>query len=585
MALDGLVLHAIVHELQECVGGRINKIHQPTGSDIVMQIRARGRSLKLLLSANPTYPRMNVTEQSYSNPQEAPMFCMLLRKHCEGGIIDSIEQVGLERIVHFRIRQRDELGDVSTKTIVVEIMGRHSNLILMDPSTGTILDGIHHVTPAISSYRIIMPGSAYVEPPEQDKANPLDTSEAVFRRHMTSGIEEGNPPEQQILRSFSGISPLASREIVHRSGVKAGEAYVETDLAPLWQSFRSVTDAVRERNYTPVIVEDSQSGKLFFSVTELTHIDGEVQIFPTISECLESYYGDKAERDTVKQRAADLVKLLQNEKAKNLKKIEKLRETKEAAQDADRFRIMGELLTAHLHEIRKGDKKAAVTNYYEEDQPQQTIVLDPLLTPSENAQRYFKKYTKSKNSLAYVEQQLVQAEMEIEYLSSLLQQLGTASLRDIEEIRDELAEQGYVRQRSGKGKRKKKTDKPSVSCFTSSEGLPIYVGKNNTQNDYVTNRLASSGDTWLHTKDIPGSHVVIRSQSFGEATLHEAAQLAAYYSQARESSSVPVDYTLVRHVHKPSGAKPGFVIYEQQKTLFVTPDTMLIKQLPQTVKA
>ncbi|MFC9776920.1 Rqc2 family fibronectin-binding protein [Paenibacillus chitinolyticus] len=585
MALDGLVLHAIVHELQECVGGRINKIHQPTGSDVVMQIRARGRSLKLLLSANPTYPRMHVTEGQYLNPQEAPMFCMLLRKHCEGGIIDSIEQVGLERIVHFRVRQRDELGDVSTKTIVVEIMGRHSNLILMDPSTGTILDGIHHVTPAISSYRIVMPGSAYAEPPAQDKANPLDTSEAVFRRSMSAGIGEDAAPEKQMLASFSGLSPLAAREIVYRSGTRLGVPYGEDALAPLWQSFRSVTDAVRERRYSPVIVEETKTGKLFFSVMELTQIEGESRLFPTVSECLESYFGDKAERDTVKQRAADLVKLLQNEKAKNIKKMDKLRETKEEAKDADRFRIMGELLTAHLHQIRKGDKEAVVVNYYEEAQPQQSIALDPLLTPSENAQRYFKRYTKSKNSLAYVEEQMSQTEMEIQYLSSLLQQLGSASMRDIAEIRDELAEQGYVRERHTKGKRKKKTDKPSIACFTSSEGIPIYVGKNNTQNDYVTNRLASAGDTWLHTKDIPGSHVVIRSQSFGETTLHEAAQLAAYFSQAKESSSVPVDYTLIRHVHKPSGAKPGFVIYEQQKTLFVTPDDQLIKQMPQTVKA
>ncbi|MDF2660608.1 MAG: fibronectin-binding protein, partial [Paenibacillus sp.] len=266
--------------------------------------------------------------------------------------------------------------------------------------------------------------------------------------------------------------------------------------------------------------------------------------------------------------------------------LEKLRDTIEDAKEADSFRILGELLTASLHLAQRGDKSIEVINYYDEDQKPLEIELDPQLTPSENAQRYFKKYTKLRNSVSAVQEQIEAADIEITYLDTLLAQLDRATLGDIEGIRDELVEQGYLRDRGGKkGKaKKKKTDKPLLTCYTSGEGIPIYVGKNNIQNEYLTNRLAQPNDTWLHTKDIPGSHVVIRADTFGETTLHEAAMLAAYYSQAKSSSQVPVDFTLIRHVRKPNGSKPGYVIYERQKTLFVTPDDEAVKSMPVTVK-
>lgn len=588
MSLDGLVVHSLVHELQSLVGGRINKVQMPTENDIILQIRAAGTGVKLLLSANPTYPRVHLTEASYMNPLEAPMFCMLLRKHCENGIIESVTQPGLERVIKIQVRQRDELGDLSLKTILVEIMGRHSNIILIDPATGAILDGIHHVTPTISSYRIVMPGAAYVAPPEQHKEMPTEVNRERFVSILTEAAAEQEAPvltpgawEKLLVQRFSGLSPLVARELVYRSGGDASRLEDPLEAAALlWEPFAGLMDNLRHHRYTPVIVE-APGGKAFFSILELTHLDGETKRYDNVSRCLEAYYGDKAERDTVKQRVADLFRLLTNERSKNVKKLEKLEETRQDAEQADRFRILGELLTASLHLITKGDKQVEVVNYYDEEQRPVTIELDPLLTPSENAQRYFKKYTKSKNSLIAVQEQMEQAHEEIRYLDNLLQQLTSASLSDIEEIREELTEQGYLRDRGGKkGRRKKPNAKPVLACYTSSEGIPIYVGKNNTQNEYLTNRLAHPGDTWLHTKDIPGSHVVIRSPEFGDATLTEAAQLAAYYSQARESSGVPVDYTLIRHVRKPSGAKPGFVIYDHQKTLFVTPDAELIKQMP-----
>jgi predicted ribosome quality control (RQC) complex YloA/Tae2 family protein len=561
MSLDGLVVRAIVRELQSCLGGRIGKIYQPSEDDIVFHLRAGGGNKKLLLSANPTYPRVHWTERTYPNPPQAPMLCMLLRKHYEGGTIEGIEQLGMERVIRIHVKNRDELGDIRVKTIVVELMGRHSNIILLDPATETIIDGIHHVTPAISSYRVVMPGSRYTAPPVQNKLNPLQ-----IRAEEWPALWE--PSEltvaQWLVERFSGLSPLASAEIANRGrlsgNVKAMEL-TDEQRQSLAEAFKAVMNDIAANRYEPNIVHSS--GKNYFSVIRLTFLQGEVVPCSGISECLELFYGDKAERDRMKQRVGDLLKFIQNEKAKNVKKLEKLKETAEEAKEAERFRVFGELITASMHELKKGDKEAMLTNYYDEAGGKITVALDPELTPSENAQRYFRKYVKSKNSRIAVAQQMDGAKVEIVYL-----------------------EQGYIRDRRKKARKLKKKagSAPQLACYTSAEGISIYVGKNNKQNEYLTNRLAQSGDTWLHTKDIPGSHVVIRSQTFGEATLDLAAQLSAWFSQARESSLVPVDYTLIRHVRKPNGAKPGFVIYDHQKTLFVTPNKALIEQLPVQIK-
>lgn len=581
MALDGIVTRAIVHELQSCRGARINKIYQPNDRDIVFHIRTQQGNAKLLLSANPTYPRVHLTQETFLNPAEAPMFCMILRKHCESGIIEDIQQVGMERIIHITIRQRDELGDISSKKIIVELMGRHSNIILLDPASGTILDGINHVTPAISSYRVVMPGFSYTNPPEQHKLNPLEIGQEAFRESCLMNEEQAVP---WLVGAFSGLSPLAAQEIANRAGGSSpGGLEGEKDCGSLWSAFDEIMEQVRNHQYTPVTGVNAK-GKSVFSVIPLTLLVDETTTYESVSRCMEDYYGDKAQRDTVKQKVSDLLRFLQNERTKNIKKLDNLNKDLEEAGDADRYRIFGELLFASLHQIQKGDREVQLVNFYDEEQATVTIPLDPLLTPSDNAQRYFKKYNKYKNSLAVIDEQLIKTREEINYIENLLQQLSHASLSDIDEIRDELIQQGYLRDRSRKAKKKKKNDKPTLHVYTSSEGIELYVGKNNLQNEYVTNRLASSNDTWLHTKDIPGSHVVIRSSEYGDATLQEAAQLAAYYSQAKESSSVPVDYTLIRHVRKPNGAKPGFVIYDNQKTLFVTPDEQRIKAMPNSVK-
>lgn len=604
MSLDGIVTRALVDELQQTIGARIHKLYQPTEHDLILHIRTGGKNRKLLLSANPTYPRVHFTEHSYMNPPEPPMFCMLMRKHCEGGVIEKIEQIGRERILHITVRSRDELGDESQKKIIIELTGRHSNIIIVDPASSTIIDGIHHVTPAISSFRIIMPGFAYTAPPEQHKLDPLSVEPSVFESLFLEHIEAS--PEQIIdfkflskwlVQHFSGVSPRLADEIVWRTGLftaldgqELTEATAEqeprtphTVVLRLHEVFLQAMDDVSQQRYKPTLLVD-QRGKTYFSALEITHINGETQSFDTMSECMEHFYGDKAERDMIKQRVGDLFRFLQQEHAKNTKKLDKLEETLQDAQDADRFRIMGELLFASLHMISRGDNEITLINYYDENGESITIPLDPLLAPSDNAQRYFKKYNKAKNSIAVVQEQMTAAREENRYFETLMQQLEDATVQDAQEMREELVGQGYLRDRGRKDKRKKKDSRPTVYCYTSSENIPIYVGKNNLQNEYVTNRLGKPNDTWLHTKDIPGSHVVIRSEQFGDATLEEAAQLAAYFSQAKHSSQVPVDYTLIRHVRKPNGAKPGFVIYERQKTLFITPDAKRIESMSLTVK-
>ncbi|GED13100.1 Rqc2 family fibronectin-binding protein [Aneurinibacillus migulanus] len=570
MAFDGIVTRAVTHELNErLASGRIMKIHQPTDTDIVMQIRTRNGNVRLLLSASLSFPRIHITNKNYRNPLEAPMFCMLLRKYCEGAIIDGIHQIDMERIIHLDIRGRDELGDARTKRIVLELMGRHSNLILMDPQSGIIHDGLHHVTPAISRYRTVLPGRPYVAPPPQHKINPLTATKDDFIRRIQ--FNEGKIAKQ-IVGAFEGISPLIADEIMHRAGLPTQDS--------LWRAFAEVTDLVKRHTYTPTFVRTEH--KEYFSAIPLTHLPHAVtETFTTVSECLEAFYHGKAERDAVKQRMHDLSRLVTNERNKNEKKIEKLLETKQKAEDASKYQVYGELLTANLYQITRGQTEANVVNYYEEGAPLVSISLDPALTPAENAQAYFKRYTKAKNSRAVVDNQIAGAEEEVRYLDTVLQQIENAGLADIEDIREELTEQGYLRARPSKTK-KSKPKNPTLERYTSSEGATIYVGKNNKQNDYLTNRLANPDDTWLHTKDIPGSHVVIRGTEFGEATLAEAANLAAYYSKARQSSQVPIDYTLVRYVKKPKGAKPGFVIYEQQKTQFVTPDDEIIRTLMKT---
>lgn len=567
MSFDGTMTRAVVHECEQTLtNGRITKIKQPYKTDLLLTVRANRKNYQLLLSANPTFSRFHITDKKLDNPPEPPMFCMMLRKHIESGFIREVIQHGMERIVTFVIDGKDEIGDISTKLLIIEIMGKHSNILLVDQKSNVILDSMKHLSPSVNRYRTILPGREYVLPPSQEKADPLQAEKDDILKKLD--MNQGKL-DRQLVRAFTGMSPQMAQEIIHRAGLGRADNIAE--------AFLEVMHHVYHHQYQPQMIE--ANGKEYYSAIELTHLDGKKRHFSTVSDLLERFHSGKAERDRVKQQAHDLERLLRNEWEKNKKKLKKLEQTIQKAEKAETYQKNGELLTANLHRLKGGEREIEVVDYYDEAGAMITISLDPEKTPSENAQQYFRKYNKSKNSLKMGKEQIKDTKEEITYLEQLIQQLESASPSDIEDIREELAEEGYIKRKPTKNSRKKKPTKPSLETYQSSEGVEILVGKNNKQNEYVTNRVASKEDTWLHTKDIPGSHVVIRSNTFGETTLLEAANIAAYYSKAKDSASVPVDYTKIKHVRKPNGAKPGFVTYEQQSTIFVTPSEDLVIQL------
>jgi predicted ribosome quality control (RQC) complex YloA/Tae2 family protein len=558
MAFDGLFTKAMVEELNEALtGGRVNKIHQPYKNETIMVIRSRGKNNKFLLSAHPSYARVQLTEMVQDNPSEPPLFCVMMRKHLDGAILENIRQNGLDRTIVFEFKGKNEIGDISYKQLYVEIMGRHSNIILVDKEKGTIIDSIKHVPPAQNSYRTILPGSLYVDPPAQNKKNPLTAdAEAVVQSvdFNTGKISK------QLVAAFEGLSPLVSNEVLARAGLANRETIPGT--------FVETMKPIHEKKYTPIMIDSGD--KTYFYMIDLSHLKGERTKLDTLSMLLDRYYFGKAERERVRQQGNDLERLISNELQKNRSKIHKLERTLEEAENAGEYQRLGELLTANLYAVKKGMSEVEVLNYYDEAGSMVTIPLDPRKNPADNAQKYFSRYQKAKNAIIAVQEQIAKTNDEIRYFEALLQQLESASPRDIKEIREELAEEGYIKARHVK--KKKKPDKPVIEEYVSSDGTLIHAGKNNRQNDYLTNKVARRDDIWLHTKDIPGSHVVIQSAEPSDETILEAAMIAAYYSKAKESSSVPVDYTKVRHVKKPSGAKPGFVIYDQQHTVYVTPD-------------
>ncbi|MCH1623842.1 Rqc2 family fibronectin-binding protein [Ferdinandcohnia quinoae] len=567
MTFDGIFTRAITNEFtNELENGRISKIYQPFKNELLIQIRANGKNHKLLLSAHPSYARAHITNESYDNPSEPPMFCMLLRKHLEGSIIEKISQIDVDRIIVFDIKGRNEIGDVSYKQLIIEIMGRHSNIILLDKDKQTILDSIKHISPAVNRHRTILPGHTYVAPPAQLKSNPflIDLETFLSKIDFNAG-----KLDQQIVAKFSGISPLFAKEVVYRTGI--------ANRKSLPISFLSMMDIVKANEISAQII--TKNGKEYFYILPLSHLEGNTKTFSTISEMLDRFYFGKAERDRVKQQGNDLERFISNEKAKNEKKIKKLKTTLQESEKAERFKLFGELLTANMYVIKRGDKVVEVQNYYSPDNEVMKIELHPQKTPSENAQSYFLKYQKAKKSVAFVENEIRKAVEEISYFDALLQQIDSAAPKDLQEIREELMEEGYLRSKFQKGNKKNKPTKPIIEKYESSDGTEILVGKNNKQNEYLTNKFAGKDDIWLHTKDIPGSHVVIRSKTPTEETIIEAATIAAYFSKAKNSSSVPVDFTLIRYVKKPNGSKPGYVTYDNQQTVYVTPDEDLILKL------
>ncbi|MBM7578440.1 Rqc2 family fibronectin-binding protein [Jeotgalibacillus terrae] len=567
MSFDGIFTRAITSELTENLnGGRISRIHQPYQNELIMVIRAQGKNHKLLLSAHPSYSRIQLTEEQYENPSEPPMFCMLLRKHLEGAIIESITQKEMERIIIFEVKGRNEIGDVSYKQLIVEIMGRHSNIILVDKDRNMILDSIKHLNPSVNRARTILPGADFEWPPSQNKLNPFEVDEETFVRTLDWN---SGKLDKQLVQHFAGLSPLFAKEVLTYAGL--------TEKKRLYEAFKQLLNNAGPKQIQPSFIQHENKDHFYLFPLEQFK-NSKIESFSTISRLLDRYYFGKAERDRVRQQGHDLERFIKNEKDKNVLKIKKLKKTLDQAAEAGKYQLSGELLTANIYAVERGMSEVEVLNYYEEDSPAVTIKLDPRKSPSENAQWYFTKYQKAKNAVDIVKDQIALAEKEIEYFDQLTQQLDSASPSDLEEIREELAEEGYMKAKKQK-KKKSKPQKPVLEEYIASNGTLILVGKNNKQNDYLTNKAAGKDEIWLHTKDIPGSHVVIRDKEPDEETILEAAKIAAYFSKARASSSVPVDFTKIRHVKKPSGSKPGYVIYEQQETVYVTPDDELIRRL------
>lgn len=566
MSFDGIVTHAVVNELHtKLQSGRIVKVYQPHDTDLLLHVRAGGTTYKWLISASAQFSRTHLTNKTFDNPKEPPMFCMVLRKHLEGSFIESIEQAGFERIILVHIKGKNEIGDTVQKKLMIELMGKHSNIILLDKDE-MILDAIKRLSPSMNRHRTVLPGRPYIYPPEQDKLNPLSAERDDLLRRLDFNAGK---IDRQLVAHIEGFSPLLAKELVFRAGLSHRES--------LLKAFLDLQKQIHDLAFTPNIVQVPKKKEAFHVVT-LTHLEGTVETYESVSDMLDAFYALKAESDVVKQKTGDLGRFVQNELKKNESKLEKLADTLRESEEAAKFQLYGELLTAHMHLVKKGDSSVVAVNYYDPDQATVEIPLNPQKTPSENAQRLFKRYNKLKAAKKAVDVQIQQTEEEIVYLEHVAQQIESASLRDIDEIREELEEGGYVRKRR-KPKGKQKATRPVVESYRASDGTEILVGKNNRQNDYLTMRLADPNQTWLHTKDIPGSHVLVRSEAPSDETLQEAAELAAFFSKSRYSSSVPVDYTLAKHVRKPNGGKPGFVIYDHQKTLFVTPDERLVHRL------
>lgn len=567
MSFDGIFTHAMVNELSEALkNGRVSKIHQPYPNEIVVVMRANGKNHKLLLSAHPSYARIQLTEIPYENPSSPPNFCMIMRKHLEGAILEDIQQVGNDRVIHFRFKSRDEIGDVQNVILIVELMGRHSNILLIEQDTQRILDTIKHVPTSQNSFRFIMPGATYQSPPHQDKLNPFETSSSELAELITAFEDPDLPYEKRLQQIYQGIGADTAKELFYRS---------ENNVENLSVLFDSFMDTVRSGNISPTLTIGSK--KEFFTPLPYLSIEGEHVGYPSLSKLLDKYYESKADRDRVQQQGSDLIHLIQVELQRNKKKMKKLQKTLDETELADEYRVQGELLTAYLYKMTKGQKEVTLTNFYDNEKPM-TISLDPRKTPSQNAQKYFSKYQKLKNAIAYVNEQMRLTKEEIDYLESVSTQLELATPKDIAEIKEELIQQGYMKKKKSKKKQKQaKLSQPDL--YRSSDGTPILVGKNNLQNDQLTLKSARKSDIWLHTKNIPGSHVIIQSADPSEETILEAANIAAYFSKSQLSASVPVDYVDVKKIRKPNGAKPGFVIYEGQRTVYVTPDKELVNRL------
>ena len=578
MALDGLVIAGMVQELNTCLlGGRISKIAQPESDELMFTIKSeRRQQYRLLISAGASLPLIYFTEQNKPAPMTAPNFCMLLRKHIGGGKFTRIWQPGLERIINFEIEHLNELGDVCHKTLVVEIMGKHSNIIFCNEE-GMIIDSIKHISSQVSSVREVLPGRSYFIPETQEKLNPLNYKSSEFIAAVSS---KPMPLAKSIYCSMTGISPLIAEEICHRASLDSGRSansFSETELIHLEHQFDLVVDTVKSGQLAPNIVYEGQV-PVDFSVVHLSQYDDFTEEkFDTVSGMLEHYYATRNVITRIRQRSADLRRIVQTALDRNRKKYDLQQKQLKDTEKREKFRIYGELINTYGYNLEEGAKKLTCLNYY--DNKEITIPLDDTKTPQENAQHYFEKYNKLKRTWEASVKLTEETKGEIEHLESISTALDIArSEEDLVQIKEELTEYGYIR-RHYTGKRVKITSRPFH--YVSSDGYDIYVGKNNFQNEDLTFKTAVGNDWWFHAKGCPGSHVIVKTngEELPDRTFEEAARLAAYYSKNRGAEKAEVDYVERKFVKKVAGARPGFVIYHTNYSMLVPTDVTGIQEV------
>ncbi len=575
MPLDAICLQGVVGELApQLTGSRIEKIQQPARDQLVLLLRG---SRRLLLNAGANQPRLHLTAQLRDNPSQPPMFCMLLRKHLSGGIIESIRQEPLERVVTLTVLAADELGERSRFTLIWEGMPRRANLILCDRD-GRIIDCLRRIDLESEQDRQVLPGLFYRLPARQNKRSPLTVTEEEFAALLSHAAPDA-PLDGWLLDTFTALPPLVARELTARAcGSTDAPA---SQGAALWTVFAQWRNAVNDSHFTPTLIK--RNGALAdFTYGPILQYGpaAETEVYDTFSHLLDDFYEKREQAERVRQKGQDLLKTATTARDRVRRKLAAQEKELSACLDRDRLRICGELITANLYRMERGQSRLTAQNYYDENYADMDIPLDVRLSPQENAARYFKQYAKAKTAERYLTAQLQKGREELQYLESVLQELSQAeSEQDFNDIRTELTDGGYIRQRGKKQSGFQRASRPRE--FRTSAGLRVLVGRSNRQNDRLTTKDADKRDLWLHTQKIHGSHVILCTGGAepDEQSLLEAASLAAYFSQAQGSAKVPVDYTPVKFVKKPAGARPGMVVYTTYQTLLADPDESLVKRL------
>ena len=568
MAIDGIYLYSLVQDLKKSIlNSKIDKINQPEKDEIIITLRKERKNLKLLISASPKYPRFNLTTVSKSNPLQAPMFTMVLRKYLIGGrIIDIVQQEG-DRIVKFLIESSDELGFNSIYSLIVEIMGRHSNITLVRERDNKIMECIKHISPSMNSYRVLYPGIDYKYPPKSTKINPFSFNDTTLQDFVNKNSIIFN--KNFFVSCFTGISKPLSEHLF----IEYNKKYTDFSPQNIYNFINDFLNTLLD-NESFKIYKDENGNYIDFYVTQLNQLENNFsfEVLENIHELMDKYYLEKDKQERIKGRSVNLQKLVITNIDRCIKKENKLNDVLKKCEDKDNFKIKGDLLTSYIYSIKKGDRNFTTFNFFSEKGEEITIPLDENKTPSENIQSYYKKYNKLKKSEESAIEQLEKNDEELQYLYSVLTNIENCeSYSEIDDIKEELISTGYVRKRKANGKSSKKAKSSKPIHYISSDGIDIFVGKNNIQNDYLSLKFANKNFMWLHTKNIPGSHVIICSNNIPDNTLVEAATLAAHYSKAKDSSKVPVDYTLVKNLKKPNGSNPGMVIYHTNYTIYVEP--------------